>query len=77
MPSPAFSVLKSYLQKNGITAKVSYWNLQFVDLQLEFLRTSDITVLDSEELNLLIFFNYISIRSGDLKSQLHIKSRLM
>lgn len=53
MPSPAFSVLKSYLQKNGITAKVSYWNLQFVDLQLEFLRTSDITVLDSEELNLL------------------------
>lgn len=77
MPSPAFSVLKSYLHDNGTTSKIFYWNLQFVDLQLEFLRTSDICKLESEELNLLIFFNYISVRTGDTKSQMHIKSKLM
>ena len=77
IPSPAFSVLKSYLQDKGIDAKIFYWNLQLVDLQLEFLRTSDITMLDSEELNLLIFFNYIAVHSNDIKSQLHIKSKLM
>lgn len=77
MPSPAFSVLKSYLRKNDIDAKVAYWNMQLVDLQLSFLWASDISILESEELNLLIFFNYISIHSGDMKSQLHIKSKLM
>jgi len=44
-PSPAFSVLKSFLERNNIKSKIEYWNLLFRDLFLEFTDFDDLLLL--------------------------------
>lgn len=77
MPAAAFSVLKSYLEARGINAKVYYWNLKLAKLQSEFLWSDNVNILENESDNLLLFFNYLSIKNNDESTFYRIKSRLM
>lgn len=55
IPSPAMSVLKSYLTFYGYTVKVEYWNMKMMKLEDDFIwhyigengRTENLTTLVS------------------------------
>lgn len=77
MPSAAFSVLKSYLEARGISCKVYYWNLKLAKLQSEFLWIENMDMLSDETNALLLYFNYLSIRTNDKQTYNKIKGQLM
>lgn len=77
MPAAAFSVLKSYLEAHGIGCKIYYWNFRLAKLQMDFLWQTDGRVLGDEANNLLLFFNYISIRMSDKSTYNKIKCHLI
>lgn len=63
-PSPSFSILKSFLQKNGYEVDIKYWNIVFKKIQEEILRTSSLIIEDSA-FTLLPFLNYIAHKCND------------
>lgn len=66
-PSPAMSVLKSYLQKQGYDVSVIYWNIILKDCIKSFMDTSFDTL--TQDINkLLPFFVDLSLRKGDKKT---------
>lgn len=77
MPAAAFSVLKSYLEAHGIDCKIHYWNFKLAKLQLDFLWQNNSGILDDETNNLLLFFNYISVRMNDKPTYNKLKGHLM
>lgn len=77
MPAAAFSVLKSYLKARGVIANVYYWNFKLAELQANFLWSENIDILENETNNLLLFYNYLSIKENDKSTYDKIKSKLM
>lgn len=77
MPAAAFSVLKSYLEAHGVGCKIYYWNFKLAKLQMDFLWQNNSGVLDDETSNLLLFFNYLSVRMNDNPTYNKIKGHLM
>ena len=77
VPSAAMSVLKSFLSYNNYKTEIVYWNFKFTKLQCSFLWTDDPNVLSDEGNSLLLFFNYIAIKSNDMESYNSIKAKLM
>lgn len=75
MPSPALSVLKSFLCYNGFRVDVEYWNIRFIYLQSEFI-WSTYNVLEERILGLLLYFNYLAIIKNDKKAYQRVKSCL-
>lgn len=85
MPSPAHSVLKYYLERNGYEVHVEYWNLKLCSTLESFLNLGK-RIYEVEYNKLLPFYGYLGIEYNDndllrrlteyvlaLKPQLHIK----
>lgn len=75
-PSPACSILKTFLQKNGYEVDVKYWNVNFKKMQDDILRI-DISTIDDTSLTLLPFLSYIAHKSKDRESINKIVYRLL
>lgn len=60
-PSPAHSVLKDYLVKNGFNVEVKYWNLLLNDYILNYINYDG----DEEFVYLLPFYVYVAIEEND------------
>lgn len=63
LPSPALSILKTYLERNTYKCKIVYWNVILYDLQKKFLKKN--RNLSSDKDPLLLFLNYIALESKD------------
>ncbi len=73
-PSPALSILKTWLTKHGYESSVIYWNLHFHNLQNDFV-WNDPTVLETSN-SLSLYTNYLVCRSGDEKLYISFKNLL-
>lgn len=62
-PSPALSILKSWLAKYGFESSIIYWNLYLHDIQNDFV-WNDPNILDTSN-NLALYTNYFICKSGD------------
>lgn len=77
MPSPAMSVLKSYLVNRGFDVGIIYWNLKLYELQVDF-TWSIAENIDSDMINsLLLYYNYLAIKNNDREAYSRVKSSLM
>lgn len=63
MPSPAMSILKSWLTKNGHDSSVIYWNMHLYKLQSDFVWNKPSTFETSSQLGLYV--NYMLNKSKD------------
>ena len=63
MPSPAMSILKSWLTKNGYDSSVIYWNMHLYKLQSDFVWNKPSTFETSSQLGLYV--NYMLNKSKD------------
>lgn len=63
-PSPALSVLKSYLEENGYEVEIKYWNLYLHSYIRSFFNFGE-KILEDSILKLLPFFSYIALKKGD------------
>lgn len=70
-PSPAMSILKSYLNFNGFDVDIHYWNLYLDNLYLRFLGTNT-----NDYTKLLLFYNYLAIYKNDTQTYKRIKLEL-
>lgn len=73
-PSPALSILKSYLNKHQFKVEIEYWNIRFMQLQYDF----KWGLLNSEEnsFDILLFFNYLAIYKKDHRAYEKVKAEL-
>lgn len=63
LPSPALSILKSWLAINNINSSVIYWNLHFLYLQNDFVWNNSNILGESNSYTL--YTNYIICQSGN------------
>lgn len=77
MPSPAMSVLKKYLTSRGFNVSIIYWNIKLLKLQNEFLWNAEQIEYNNEIRSLLIFYNYLAVKTKDHNSYSKIKSILI
>lgn len=63
-PSPALSILKSYLIKNNFPTSIIYWNLLFHKSQTDFVWNNP-KVLEDISNELAIYVNYIISEMGN------------
>lgn len=75
MPSPAMSILKTFLCNHEYAVDIEYWNLRFWQLHKDFIWNSK-SLIDESTHNLLLFLNYIAIYKKDKKSYNRIKTLL-
>ena len=73
-PSPAMSVLKSYLLHQHYEVSVQYWNLFFAELSHNF--EFGITKSSALDQNLLLWFNYLAIYKKDQLAYNKVRARL-
>lgn len=64
IPSPAHSILKSWLEKHDYTVSVLYWNLYFHIQQSEFL-FYDLSISSAEDNKMCLYLNYIAFENKD------------
>lgn len=64
IPSPAHSVIKDYLEQNGIVANIIYWNIKLYDYIHNFFNLGK-DVDGSDLKQLLPFFMYLAIECND------------
>lgn len=64
IPSPAISILKSWLTKKGYKSTVIYWNLRFYRLQGDFVWNKPSVLETSSQLGLYV--NYLLHKKGNL-----------
>lgn len=76
-PTPGMSVLKNYINSNGFSSSVIYWNLKLVRLQCAFIWSNNIKSLDDDRNAAFLFFNYLAIKEGDKRAYLNVKAKLM
>ncbi|MBR5255729.1 MAG: hypothetical protein IKV62_03015 [Bacteroidales bacterium] len=74
IPSPAHSILKSWLEKNNYEVIVLYWNLYFYSLQGDFIFQSQ--KAHDVQNDMLLYLNYIAFRNNDRSIYNEIKSIL-
>jgi radical SAM superfamily enzyme YgiQ (UPF0313 family) len=72
MPSPALSVLKSFLCNYGFIVDIEYWNVKFMHLQWEFVWNT-YNILEDRILALLLYLNYLAITKNDEKAYLKVR----
>lgn len=65
LPSPALSILKSWLAINNINSSVIYWNLHFLYLQNDFVWNNSNILGESN--SYALYTNYIICQSGNQK----------
>lgn len=63
LPSPALSLLKSFLETNGYKCQVIYWNRIFYNIQQQFLLKNTSLIHDKDPL--LLYLNYIAFENDD------------
>lgn len=73
-PSPAMSVLKSYLLHQHYEVSVQYWNLIFAELSHNF--EFGVTKSSALDQNLLLWFNYLAIYKKDQLAYNKVRARL-
>lgn len=73
IPSPAMSVLKSFLSHNGYDVDIEYWNFHFAKLQKEFLWQDIQTYNDQIADEIMLYFNYLAIYKQDQQAYNRIK----
>lgn len=73
IPSPAHSILKSWLEKHNYTVSVLYWNLYFHIQQAEFL-FYDLSLSSAEDNKMCLYLNYIAFESKDTFLYNNVKS---
>lgn len=64
MPSPAFSVLKPYLEQEGYIVEIEYWNIRCIPQVKAFLNF-DNKIYENEYNKLLPFYGYLAIDTND------------
>lgn len=64
IPSPAMTILKESLVRNGFSCRIIYWNMLLEDTILSYF-FNDKRALDDEVSLLSIFFSYLSIKYDD------------
>ena len=74
LPSPAMSILKTYLENKGFEVKIIYWNILSNNLQKGFIWESKRRLDDQEAI--LIFSNYLAISRNDKQLYNKIKAIL-
>lgn len=74
MPSPAHSIIQAFLQANGYSVEIVYWNLLFYKLQTEFLWND--SRLIQENTVMTLFYNYLAFESNDNSAIASIKMLL-
>ncbi len=63
-PSPAMSILKSFMIANGYKTDIKYWNFVLEDFQIRFLG-NHVENIKHQIYSLLPFINYIWVNSGE------------
>lgn len=63
-PSPALSVLKSYLVKHGYEVEIKYWNIYLHSYIRSFFNFEDL-ILEDSILKLLPFYSHIALSKDD------------
>jgi radical SAM superfamily enzyme YgiQ (UPF0313 family) len=74
-PSPALSILKSFLVSNGYHVDVKYWNILLADIQQQFLNNKPNFDVDID--GLLLFINYILVHSNEQPDFSDLKYHLL
>lgn len=77
IPSPAMSVLKSYLTSYGYTVKVEYWNMKMMKLEDDFIWHYIGENGRTEDLATLIYCNYLAFKYDDHEAKNKVKSVLI
>lgn len=76
-PSPAFSALKSYMEKNNYSVNIIYWNILLRNLMSKYVTPEIFNDIKLETLFLLPFFSIINSESGDYEIYERLKSFLL
>ena len=77
MPAPSMSVLKAYLTSKGYDVSILYWNIKLHKLQADFIWHPNKIATLNEFKGLLLFYNYLAIKSGDKNAYAKVKASLL
>ena len=75
-PSPALSILKSFITFHGYRVDVKYWNCVFESYRIGFIE-GNTNNFDEYHANLLPFINYLWVQNGKKLNNSNIKNLLL